>query len=243
MIFSGIDLAADPAKTGAATLKTSRKGPVLVDVHLNTSDFHIFNHVLDSDLTGIDAPLGWPRLFRRFINDHAAGDLVSRDVGTEERRELANRFTDLEVRRVAGVVPLPVAAERIAFPVMRWAGVEAQLRDELGSEGVRRDGFGRVAEVYPAAALKMWGLRHRGYKGGSPAAQEARVEIVASLARERRLDWAGFEDAAVYSADCLDAVIVALVASEISAGACVPPPKEHESLILEEGWIWIPRPD
>lgn len=243
MIFSGIDLAADPSKTGAATLKTSRKGPMLIDVHLNTSDLHIINHVLDADLTGIDAPLGWPRSFRRFINDHASGELVGQFVGTEERRELANRFTDLDVRRVAGVVPLPVAAERIAFPVMRWAGVEAQLRDELGSEAVRRDGLGRIAEVYPAAALKMWGLRHRGYKGESPAAQEARVEIVASLARELRLDWAGFEDAAIYNADCLDAVIAALVASEISAGHCLPPPKEHASLVAEEGWIWIPRPD
>lgn len=82
MIFSGIDLAADPAKTGAATLHTSRKGLKLADVHLNTTDAHIINRVLESDLTGIDAPLGWPRSFRAFLIDHAAGDLA--DLVAEE---------------------------------------------------------------------------------------------------------------------------------------------------------------
>lgn len=242
MIFSGIDLAADPARTGAATLKTSREGPLLVDVHLNTTDPLITERVVNSDLTGIDAPLGWPRSFRTFITSHAAAELAGQWVGPEQRRGLANRFTDLETRRVAGVVPLPVAAERIAFPVMRWAGVEAKLREMLGAEAVRRDGLGRIAEVYPAAALKMWGLRHRGYKGASTQAVQARTEIVAGLHRTMRLHWAGFEEAAIGSADCLDAVIAALVASEISAGRCIPPPSEQEDLLNEEGWIWIPRP-
>ena len=43
-----------------------------------------------------------------------------------------------------------------------------------------RDGSGRLAEVYPAASLKIWGLNGRGYKGrGIPEAERLALLLAA----------------------------------------------------------------
>ncbi|AQQ14903.1 hypothetical protein CGLAU_04645 [Corynebacterium glaucum] len=236
-LFSGIDLAADPAKTGIASIHVRGAGLTLTDASLGASDTDVARTVGVAELTGIDIPLGWPRGFREVINAHAAGALPPpASTGPDWRRGLANRFTDLEVRRIAGVVPLSVAADRIAHPALRWMGIEARLRaDGLPTN---RDGSGRVAEVYPAAALKMWGLPHRGYKGDDAA---GRIAIMAGLASRFDIDWAGFATTVEKSADVLDAVIAALVAHEVRAGRCLPIPADNADLVAEEGWIWVPR--
>ena len=46
---------------------------------------------------------------------------------------------------------------------MRCAVIQAKIAREYGPQA--RDGSGRLAEVYPAASLKLWGIRARGYKG------------------------------------------------------------------------------
>ncbi|WCZ38557.1 DUF429 domain-containing protein [Corynebacterium jeddahense] len=101
--------------------------------------------------------------------------------------------------------------------------------------------------MYPAAALKRWGLLHRGYKGsagrGAGAGREARAAIMDGLQRRFALDWNGFEAAVLGNADCLDAVVAALVAREVAAGRCVPPPAGSAELVAEEGGIWIPKGD
>lgn len=249
MIFAGIDLAASPAKTGVARLEETSEGPSLIDVSLGATDRDLATLIQSADLTGIDVPLGWPRAFREAIDGHAVGRLhmaPSGEAGADWRRGLVNRFTDLEVRRIAGVVPLPVAAERIAYPALRWAAIEARLRFEgLGGEGMGasdldRSGAGKIAEVYPAAALKQWGLTHRGYKGADPGARRL---ILEALEDSFALQLGGFEDRLAANADCLDAAIAAVVAREIRAGRCVPPPVAQAELVAEEGWIWIPDAD
>lgn len=237
MYCSGIDLAAAPANTGAATLEVTPRGLSLIDVTSGASDTDISARISNSDVTGLDVPLGWPRAFRRFVEKHAARVLEAREVGPSERRELANRYTDLRVREMVGAVPLPVAAERIAYPAMRWAGIEAQLRTMLPPGALDRAESGRIAEVYPAAALKAWGLPHRGYKGVD---SQGRVAIMDSLADLFGLDLGGHRVLLESNADCLDAVIAAIVASEIRAGRCVPPPREYSELVAEEGWVWVP---
>lgn len=238
--FSGIDLAADPAKTGTALIQVTPAGPLLIDATCTATDDHLVTHITRAELTGVDIPLGWPRAFREFLNAHAAGeDCLSAGAGPDARRELVNRFTDLEVRRTAGVTPLPVAAERIAHPALRWAGIEQRLR--AAGVNTHRGGEGKVAEVYPAAALKQWGMRHRGYKGAGDAGRAVREEIAAGLSARFGLDWGDRRSLAVGSADCLDAVIAALIAREVRAGRCIAPPADQAELVAEEGWIWVPR--
>ena len=239
--FSGIDLAADPAKTGTATIQETPAGLTLIDATASATDAILIELVTGAELTGVDVPVGWPRAFREFVCAHADQRMAApATYGPDERRRLVNRFTDLEVRRNAGVTPLPVAAERIAHPALRWAGVESRLR--AAGANVDRAGRGRVAEVYPAAALKQWGLRHRGYKGADAAGRGAREKIAAGLTERFELDWAGREAGVVDNADCLDAVIAALVAREVRAGRCIAPPSDQAELVAEEGWVWVPRP-
>lgn len=97
--------------------------------------------------------------------------------GRDWRRELANRTTDEVVRRDTGLIPLSVAADRIGHAAFRCAWLLAQL-SRRGLD-VHRAGTGAVVEVHPAASLKMWGLRHRGYKGGPH--QAARDDLVTAL--------------------------------------------------------------
>src|SRR5207253_2579261 len=52
----------------------------------------------------------------------------------------------------------------------------------LAKYDVDRGGHGRFVEVYPAAALKRWGLPHRSYKRRDQ--RVVREEILAALARD-----------------------------------------------------------
>lgn len=61
------------------------------------------------------------------------------------------RETDLEVRRRVGKTPLSVAADKIAYPAIRWAAIAARLREQEISTPL--DGSGVACEVYPGAAL------------------------------------------------------------------------------------------
>ena len=87
----------------------------------------------------------------------------------------------------------------------------ALLLTRLAAMGfpVDRTGEGTVAEMYPAACLRRWGLTHRGYKRG-----EGHGFLVDHLLA-----------AAPWSNDAFDAVIAALGARAIqpSATSSAPP--------------------
>ena len=73
-----------------------------------------------------------------------------------------------------------------------------------------------MLEVYPAAALLLWGLPREGYK----ASGEAREELLATIEAEAPwLEWApGAWEACVASDDALDAVLCALIARAAARG-------------------------
>ncbi len=51
-------------------------------------------------------------------------------------------------------------------------------------EAIDRSGGGRFVEAYPAAALRIWELPSKGYKGPGPQKRKKRAEIVAGLVEE-----------------------------------------------------------
>ena len=51
-------------------------------------------------------------------------------------------------------------------------------------EAIDRSGGGRFVETYPAAALSIWELPWKGYKGKKPDRRKNRAELVAGLAEE-----------------------------------------------------------
>jgi hypothetical protein len=101
--------------------------------------------------------------------------------------------------------------------------------------------------VYPAAALRVWGISQPGYKGGTKAAADpartARNRIFAAVrtATESWLDLVAVSDKCVDSDHTLDALISAIIAlaAQSNATSC-PKSAEDVKLAKTEGWIHVP---
>lgn len=240
-LVAGIDLAADPRKTGLAVLREEGHVVRLDDVHVGASDDDVLAAIIPASKAGVDVPFGWPRRFVDLVAGHQAGYLESpAHTGPDWRRAVLYRETDLEVRRQVGKTPLSVAADKIAYPAIRWAVIAARLR-ELDIP-TPLDGSGVVCEVYPGAALAAWGLGAQRYKKAAGAL--VRGQLVDALsARWPWLDWAGHQDVCAASDDALDAVIAAVVAREVLLGRAISPRAELAAAAADEGWIWLPTPN
>jgi hypothetical protein len=107
---------------------------------------------------GIDAPFGWPVEFVDAVHDYTT---TGRWPDADSNRLLL-RETDMHVKLITGQQPLSVTTDRIAYCAMRCARLLACF-SETGEAD--RSGAGRFVEVYPAAALRQWGLDPRRYKG------------------------------------------------------------------------------
>ena len=133
-------------------------------VQVSITDDVLVDAMSSAVRTGIDCPLGWPEEFVRFLSAWSAGTFEAPSSTDKAwRRRLAYRRTDEVVRERLGLVPLSVAADRIAHPAMRCAGILARL----AADGVAVDQV--VVEAYPAGSLKCWGLPYRRYKGTANA--------------------------------------------------------------------------
>ena len=182
-----------------------------------------------ASLAGANDPVAMPT-----ANDltalPATGDLAW-------RRQLAYRETDRVVTELTGARPLSVATDRLGMTALRCA----VLLQRLAADGRVVDRSGEhpsaVVEVYPAMALRVWGIARPGYK----AATDARLALIADL--ERAAPWLQFgEHRALMatSADALDAVLAALVALAHGRGASIRPEPHQRALAEVEGWIAIP---
>ncbi len=125
---------------------------------LGAQDELIVDLAAEVDAIGIDCAFGWPDDFVEFVGRHARGERVdlSRDDGMDWRRRLAYRETDRDVAARTGHRPLSVATDRLGLTAMHCAALLDAISDRIGP--VRRSGSGRVVEVYPGAALRVWGL-------------------------------------------------------------------------------------
>ena len=147
------------------------------------------------------------------------------------------RRTDLFVRDKLRLVPMSVSADRIAHVALRCAVLLAKL--DASGRPVDRSGTGAVVEVYPAASLRGWGLRHRGYK--RPRTPEV-LAVAADdlLAAAPWLDCGPHEETIRRSHDAFDAVVAALTARAASLGLTCPPGGDDLAAAATEGWIAIP---
>lgn len=238
--FVGVDLAAAPERTGLAVLVEDEGGGTLTVERavLGADDDEIIETISTADRSGVDVPFGWPESFVRLVAEHGGGELTPvADTGPAWRRGLALRATDVAVRELTGLNPLSVSTDRIAYPALRWANLAARLR--AAAHTVEPDGGGLACEVYPAAALRTWGLPHRAYK--KDAHREARAALVGAL--EELIPWLdvnGHRDACLVHDDVLDAVLSALVAREVHLGRTHRPPAELLGRARREGWIHVP---
>jgi predicted nuclease with RNAse H fold len=214
----GIDLASQPKGTGACVVEwadgaaAARLVPSLLD------DSALCRLAADADVVAIDAPLGWPDEFVAAVTAYhrgepwPAGELLS----------LRYRLTDRTVASMTGVRPLSVSSDLIGVCAFRAARLRSMFP---------------AVEVYPAGALRVWGLPATGYKGvrGAPV----RAEIVAGI--RHRCPWLAVDQAALLRRDHdLDALLCALVARAVATGRTHRPPPDVAEIAAREGWIHLP---
>ncbi|NUS35402.1 MAG: DUF429 domain-containing protein [Pseudarthrobacter sp.] len=237
----GVDLAAATKKTAAAVIEWSDGRARLEHAALGVDDQEIVDLFGTCDMTGVDCPVGWPDALIPFLTGHLnfdAAPVLAYD-GIAGRRLLAYRDTDRFCTAQTGLIPLSVSADRLAHPAMRCAVIQAKIA--VLHTPQPRDGSGRLAEVYPAASLKIWGLNGRGYKGrGVPEAERLGLLLAALEEQAPWLDLGAYRDRLTSSDDLLDAVIASLTARAVARRRTLLPDQAHAAAAGSEGWIHLP---
>ena len=246
MLSVGIDVASQDARTAICMIdwrdeqaRIEPLGP------RGAGDVDIRRCVESADRVGVDIPLGWPSAFVESVSRHHRGEAWAADVDAAAMTSLRLRDTDRwvtdQARRPgepgARCHPMSVSTNLIAIPAMRIARV-------LGP--VDRSGQGKVIEVYPAAALFVWGLPYRRYKGFRPDRRETRHALVDQLRVQapwlvatRDEDWERIRE----NDHELDALIASLVARAKARGLCNEDYDATSVAARSEGWIALPLPD
>jgi predicted nuclease with RNAse H fold len=236
----GVDLASQSRNTAVCVLDWGDTDVVVVELHRGADNRRIRSSMDECDVTGIDAPFGWPERFRSVITTWAEQGRWSEGWDPGATRALRLRTTDLWVHEQTGKWPLSVAADSIAVCAMRAAAVLTAA----APPGVPLDRIdGPWFEVYPGAALAAWHLVElsTGYKRHA-AARDALVGAVTAragitLSEEHRA-------LCVASDHVLDALLCALVARAAATDRTHQPPSQLDrEVIAREGWIHLPLED
>lgn len=230
MTTLGIDLAAQPSNTGLCVVEWTGNRAVVTHLTCGVTDAVVLNWHTRSDKIGIDVPLGWPLTFVRAVEKYARGE---KWLNAPSER-LRYRATDRYVAKRTGW-PLSVSTDRIGITAMRAASLLSRM------EGSSRAGEGKIVEVYPASALRIWGFKPSGYKGKDGL--ENRRALLAAILRQTR-GWlelpAKDRHLCTSSDNALDALAAALIARAAAIGLCEPIPKRMARLASIEGWIALP---
>lgn len=167
-------------------------------------------------VAGIDAPIGWPQAFVDAIGEWMGGAAPR----LSKRPELRLRPTDRFVTEATGLTPMSVSTDRIGSTALLCVSVLSELaeRGQLPAHDRARLGDG-IAEVYPAAALRLWStgdgrpLAQAGYKA-LPAPREALLAQLSEVVEITDAQW----ELMVEFDDALDALLCALVAGCAARG-------------------------
>lgn len=237
MHTAGVDLAADERRTALAVIAWEPGSARVEELRLGVADAEIADAATAVTRIGIDCALGWPDAFVDFVSAHADADRPPVvDGGADWRRSLVYRATDVWIREQTGRWPLSVSTDRLGVTALRCAG----LTGRLAARGLRVDRSGvtgAVAEVYPGATLRAWGMDTRGYRVDADA---RRVLLSGLLASASGLDVGEHAELMISSADAFDAVVAAFGARAAAIGRFAPPPPEIAAQARREGWIVLP---
>jgi predicted RNase H-like nuclease len=251
----GIDLAARARRTAVCRAEWADDGGLTAEFVVPRDDEDLLALIRAADKTGLDCPLGWPSSFVATVLAHHQGLRLPVPARFEARPDgrpgldaLRFRLTDdLTWKATAMRPPLSVSTDLLGVVALR----AARLLDALAATDtpVPRDGSGPIAEVYPAAALRLWGIRPaRSYKNAGPGAREAREvreHILASVEAGLALTLPEpVRATCLDSHDHLDALICALVARAVlTDGTRWPRTPDERTAARQEGWIHLPNGD
>ncbi len=239
----GIDLASQPRQTAACLIAWETDRAVVERIEAALDDAALEAVVAQADLTGIDAPFGWPAPFVAWLVRSHGGEVSTDEEiapawDADHLRRLRYRATDHVVRERMGRWPLRVATDLISIVAMRCTGLLQRLGvgDKLGGDG--------VVEVYPALALALGGIPAAGYKGSGKDAVRTQVLHGEILARCPWLTMTEDQIARCIRTDhALDALLSSLVARCFAVGAVEAIDGRHREIAQREGWIVIPARD
>ncbi len=234
MITLGIDLSSQPKGTAACQITWPSKGPAQVsEPFVSCDDLRLDELIQQSQVIGIDAPLGWPQAFTAAVRgweyDQWTNELRDELRFRETDRAVSRFFTSLDVT----LSPLSVSTDRISLPAMR---AMALLKRHRVTD---KSGDGRFYEVYPAGSLKCWGLLRKGYKGGKADALKHRQELLANL--RQKLPVITISDDYAKSDHAFDALIAAFTARAAAVGRTRGPDHPQQGAASVEGWIHLPE--
>lgn len=258
MLTLGIDLATREGKTGLCRVKWGRSATVEEPEVRNFSDEELFDRMSavqkEGGWIGIDAPFGFPLAFTKALSKWHGKDRappaehLTRDESCCRRcgeigwDNMIRRETDVAVHRRLSKLkeprgvswPLSAVVERITPTTVRCA----QLLSMMTTNSVDRVGSdeSKIVEVYPKAALSIWGMAVTGYK--DPKDAESRRLLVRKLQTE--LGGAPLSDRFEKSDDCIDALVAACVARAVACGKTDVPPQMSKEC-RSEGWIHLPK--
>jgi hypothetical protein len=242
VVTLGVDLAAQRAKTAVCVIAWEPPSAEIMRLSLGLDDDHLLALVDEfaPEKIAIDAPFGWPRPFVAAVVTYAStGDWPAGDISP-----LRLRDTDRVVIGETRQHPLSVSSDRIAVTAMRCARLLTRLRQ--AGHVVSRDGAGLAAEVYPAAALRLWGLDPHSYKGTKAVAREKRRQLAEDI-RDLCSSWLATSNdhlrLLAESDHNLDAFVCATLARVVGRGLAKAIPLEHRDAAALEGWIHLPQPD
>jgi predicted nuclease with RNAse H fold len=238
----GIDLASQAGKTACSAIEWGDSLAV-VSFGSDTSDSGLLAFMSSATKVGIDCPFGWPVDFVAAVSAHSRHEPWPPQDHThsEELRNLRFRETDRRIAaQVNGRWPLSVSTDLIGVVAIRYARLASRLA--AAGHDVNRDGSGLVAETYPAAALRHWGVKSRGYKGAHSAQHlPTMVDEVLTLMPWLRFSSDEAERQCRTSHDAFDALVCALIARAVDRGeSTAPTTAEDGHLALIEGWIHVP---
>lgn len=236
MVTLGVDLASRPKGTATCLIGWDRGSARIETLSMGATDADLHELFGRADKIGIDAPFGWPAPFARAITAYSAETIWP----ATDLPQLRFRRTDEVVKERLGRWPLSVSSDLIAVPGMRAVRLLAEAA--ANGESIDRSGGGRFVEVYPAAALHVWGFPSRGYKGAKGV--KVRARLVRDLAKQTA-DWLTLSEEdwekCTASDDMLDALVAALVARAAAIHRCEPIPPADHAVATEEGWIALPQ--
>ena len=246
MVTLGVDLASQAQKTATCLIRWDGGSAHVECLKIGLEDsalLELFGRPdTGPDKIGIDAPFGWPGDFVEAIHKHW-NSMHWPSVDCVDVSRLRLRRTDCAVKEKVHLTPLSVSADKIAMTAMRAARLLAKVHDD--GEDVDRSGTtSRFVEVYPAAALKTWGLPFKSYKGKEAEKEDRRDKLVCDLARKAGLNLTDeVRSGCRESDDKFDAFVAALVTRAAATRCCEPIPGEDRERAAKEGWIALPQSD
>jgi hypothetical protein len=237
----GVDLSADPENTAACLIRWDEEGAEIEELVKGSrrrpiDDDRLLDLIGRATKCGIDAPFGWPVPFVEAVRAweqswNKGGEWPE----VEDYDDYRWRVTDRQV--VEPRPPLSVSTDLLGVTAFRCAALLAKLGDRVDRSGAK----GLVIEVYPAAALKHWGLDAEGYKKSK--GKEVRLKLVSQLCKRLKglcpLE-GDHRDLCERSDDALDALIASLVVRARLLGKTSKPSSSEREHARIEGWLHIP---